>query len=250
MDIYQNLKDIMESVSPLSYEEQRNLIEKSQNGDNDAKNQLVLTNLAMIHQIAAEFKPPPYFTEMDMVNEGVIALMNAILKVDSLKQANLYLFFTNAIRWHLTDFVRKESQWNRRTESLNENLSDSLDRFDENPIEKLDIIEDKNASNLIDDLEASEAIKTYLCYCKPEEQIIIILSFGIFGFSAYAIAEISKLVKMKHTAIIEKKKSAIEKMYQSNKDPTKSRHLPPRYKLIDLDHLRQLIKDCKLAPKK
>ena len=250
MDIYQNLRDIMESVSPLSYKEQKKLIAQSQSGDTEARNQLVLTNLPMISKVANEFDPPGYFTMNDLINEGVIALMRAIDKKDLTKEeANLYLFFTEAIRWHLIDFIKKESKWESRTESLSLSAYDPSDS-DAEESEKMDFIEDPRSNSMIHEMENRESIKTYLAYCKPEEQVIIILNNGVLGFKEYSIKEIQKILKMKHPAIISKKKQALERMAQSKKDPEKYANLPPPYKLINLDNLKQMIKDHGLIEKR
>jgi RNA polymerase primary sigma factor len=81
---------------PLTPNEQRALAQRAQSGDNDARDQLVLTNLRLVIKIVKDF---PQFISLhfdEMYQAGVVGLLNAI---DHYDLARGTAFSTCAVWW-------------------------------------------------------------------------------------------------------------------------------------------------------
>ena len=77
------IKEIIENNEPLPSEEQKNLIDKAQKGDSDAREKLVLTNARFIVREIQRLATVPIRLEFaDLFNEGVGGLLTAVDRFD------------------------------------------------------------------------------------------------------------------------------------------------------------------------
>ena len=248
-ELYENLHTVMKSYPPLSYEEQWDLIKEAQEGNEDSKELLILSNFRLINKIISEYEPPSLFTKNDLFTEGVIALTEAIDEFDESKKGNLFIYYSEKIKWRIQNFIVRESYHESKMESYNESIYGVED--DDIKVEKIDRIADKR--DQYHEFELIEDTKTYLSYVPPEEQIIVILAYGVLGFSQYSREEIGKLAECDAKTVTQKRKKAIQRMKRAHGPSgpiVKDGVFPPMYGLIDLDKLRQLITELGLIDKK
>lgn len=90
------------AVKHLSHEEQAVLIRKAQNGDMDARNRMIMTNMKLVAYIAGKYKGHGLEYE-DMIQEGTFGLIRAIEMYDPDKG---FAFSTYATWWIRQSIMR------------------------------------------------------------------------------------------------------------------------------------------------
>ena len=237
------LSEIINRYKVLDNETQLKLIQEAQNGDEEARDQLILCNLRLIVKIAGDYKCPNGFQVDDLVAEGISAINYSIDKYDPEKNVRIISFFGTSIRWFISKFCNryKESSY-----SLNE-LIDS-DR--EYPFEIIDTLECPQSQKEEREWESKEDLKFLFSFLNEEEQIVLILSYGIFGFDQYAAEEMRPIFNRSAPAIISLKMRTLEKMKKFANRTLNEVKGNLSYPFIDLNYLQQLIRDNKMVSKK
>ena len=64
------------------------------------------------------------------------------------------------------------------------------------------------------DVEIMEDLKQMLKYVPLQEQVILILRYGLFGFDQYSLDDIGSAINMSHAGVRHACNRAIEKMQQ------------------------------------
>jgi RNA polymerase primary sigma factor len=90
--------------------EEKTLCEKAQNGDESAREQMILFNLRLVIRIASRYKGKSLDLE-DLVQEGVIGLMTAVEKYDTMQN---WRFSTYATYWIRQSIVRAMEKRDRK----------------------------------------------------------------------------------------------------------------------------------------
>jgi len=89
---------------------------KSSSEDEDARNELVMQELSQVYYIASRIRErlPGHIELEDLVNAGVIGLLEASRNFDSSKNAQFKVFAKFRIRGAILDSLR-ESDWGSRS---------------------------------------------------------------------------------------------------------------------------------------
>ncbi|NLK63410.1 MAG: RNA polymerase sigma factor RpoD/SigA [Fusobacteria bacterium] len=105
-DILRTYFNEIENYKLLTYEEEKDLIIRYQNGDEEAKNELVLSNLKLVAKIALNYdKRGIYY--LDLIQDGTIGLMKAIEKFDISKNYKLSTYATWWIKKEILKSLRE-----------------------------------------------------------------------------------------------------------------------------------------------
>ena len=198
--------------SPLNEKEERELIEKLLNGDEDAGDKLVEHNLRLVAHIVKKYFATGADPD-DLISVGTIGLIKAVRTFRPEKASKLSAYaarcIDNEIRMYFRS-VRKSS----RDISINEEIdSDS----EGNALTLMDIMAADDT--IIDDIDykikqekLGEYIKRVLT---PRERLIIKLRYGLDGREPLAQREVASILKISRSYVSRIEKKALEKLHDA-----------------------------------
>ena len=236
MQVSSYLSRQMDRYPVPSQEEQLDLIREAQNGCEESRESLILGNLKLIRAVAQEVGVPSHYDIDDLIAEGVQGLSYSIDKFDFNEGVKPSTFFWNGIKWKMIKFKELIGP-----EHLS--LNDTYETEEEDNQEFLDLIEDPAARNPIREMEAYTDLKYLLRYLPEQEQIIMILYYGLFGFESYGLDDIGSLLELTHARIWQAQQRALRKMQEL---PV----IPPNNDLISNEKLQRIIDDGNVLSKR
>ncbi len=195
---------------PLSPKEEKELIEKKENGDTDAKNRLIEHNLRLAAHIAKKYSSSSAESE-DLISIGTIGLIKAVNSFNSQKNTRLATYAARCIENEILMYLR----WQKRFSSdlyLQDPLSCDKDG---NEISLIDTVTEENTSvsekaelNIFSDI-LLKGINTLL---SPREKEIIILRYGLGKNDIYTQREIAKKLHISRSYVSRIEKKALCKL--------------------------------------
>ena len=195
---------------PLSPKEEKELIEKKENGDTDAKNRLIEHNLRLAAHIAKKYSSSSAESE-DLRSIGTIGLIKAVNSFNSQKNTRLATYAARCIENEILMYLR----WQKRFSSdlyLQDPLSCDKDG---NEISLIDTVTEENTSvsekaelNIFSDI-LLKGINTLL---SPREKEIIILRYGLGKNDIYTQREIAKKLHISRSYVSRIEKKALCKL--------------------------------------
>ena len=169
---------------PLSYE--RELILKSKEGDVEARNKIIESNLRFVFNIARKYagKGIPI---SDLISEGNLGLVKAIEKFDTTKDVKFITYAVYWIREYMSASIRKN--YSRADLTLIDDLQDTAKKNDTKLITKSKLydIEDEDADDGRDKM-----IDELLCVLNDKEKNIMEFTYGLGGRKPITFQEIGK----------------------------------------------------------
>ena len=195
---------------PLSPKEEKELIEKKENGDTDAKNRLIEHILRLAAHIAKKYSSSSAESE-DLISIGTIGLIKAVNSFNSQKNTRLATYAARCIENEILMYLR----WQKRFSSdlyLQDPLSCDKDG---NEISLIDTVTEENTSvsekaelNIFSDI-LLKGINTLL---SPREKEIIILRYGLGKNDIYTQREIAKKLHISRSYVSRIEKKALCKL--------------------------------------
>lgn len=194
---------------PLSAEREAELLEKSRNGDNEARNELIEHNLRLVAHIVKKY----YNTgadQDDMISIGTIGLIKAVSTFNTDKGIHLATYASRCIENEILMFFR-----NQKKTAQDVFISDPIDTDkDGNTLTLIDVIADK--SDIADEIDTKikvEKLRVILPVCLTErERLIIEMRYGLFGREELTQREIAKKLNISRSYVSRIEKSALEKL--------------------------------------
>ena len=194
---------------PLSAEREAELLEKSRNGDDDARNELIEHNLRLVAHIVKKY----YNTgadEDDMISIGTIGLIKAVSTFNTDKGIHLATYASRCIENEILMFFR-----NQKKTAQDVFISDPIDTDkDGNTLTLIDVIADK--SDIADEIDTKikvEKLRVILPVCLTErERLIIEMRYGLCGREELTQREIAKKLNISRSYVSRIEKSALEKL--------------------------------------
>ena len=174
---------------PLSAEHEAELLEKSRNGDDGARNELIEHNLRLVAHIVKKY----YNTgadQDDMISIGTIGLIKAVSTFNTDKGIHLATYASRCIENEILMFFR-----NQKKTAQDVFISDPIDTDkDGNTLTLIDVIADK--SDIADEIDTKikvEKLRVILPVCLTErERLIIEMRYGLCGREELTQREIAK----------------------------------------------------------
>ena len=194
---------------PLSAEREAELLEKSRNGDDDARNELIEHNLRLVAHIVKKY----YNTgadQDDMISIGTIGLIKAVSTFNADKGIHLATYASRCIENEILMFFR-----NQKKTAQDVFISDPIDTDkDGNTLTLIDVIADK--SDIADEIDTKikvEKLRVILPVCLTErERLIIEMRYGLCGREELTQREIAKKLNISRSYVSRIEKSALEKL--------------------------------------
>jgi len=95
---------------PLSYAEERSLLEQYKRGSEAAFNKLVLAHLRFVVYCLRDYKLPPEIDVMDIIQEGNLGLMKGIKRFDLSRKCRVFTYCVHWIRCNVSCILTKHNK--------------------------------------------------------------------------------------------------------------------------------------------
>ena len=194
---------------PLDKEEEVACFLAAAEGDDKARERLILHNLRLVAHIVRKYYPAAKNQE-DLVSIGSIGLVKA---VDSFRVENGARFATYAakcIQNEILMYFRSQKKLCAEV-SLGETID--VDR-DGNPLTYIDIV--CSDENMTEDVHTKIQIETALKLVEtvltPRERQIVVMRYGLYGQQELAQREIAAMLGISRSYVSRIEKSALEKL--------------------------------------
>ena len=189
---------------PLTAKEEREYLERFQNGDMEARSKLIEHNLRLVAHIIKKYYSSQSDQD-DLVSIGTIGLIKAVNTIDSSKGIRLSSYAARCIENEVLMFFR-----NGKKSAQDVSMNEPIDTDKEgNTLTLMDVMSTED--NIVDNLDIkikSEQLKKYLVeVLTPRERIIIELRYGLNGSRPLTQREVAQRLKISRSYVsrIEKK---------------------------------------------
>lgn len=194
---------------PLSAKKEDELLEKSRNGDIEARNKLVEHNLRLVAHIVKKY----YATgadQDDLISIGTIGLIKAVSTFKADKNIRLATYAARCIENEILMFFR-----NQKKMAQDVFISDPIDTDkDGNALTLIDIIADKR--DIVEEIDTKlklEKLKRILpSTLDKREMQIIEMRYGLCNEKELTQREIAKKLNISRSYVSRIEKSALEKL--------------------------------------
>ncbi len=194
---------------PLTAEEENELLEKSQNGDIDARNTLIEHNLRLVAHIVKKY----YATgadQDDLISIGTVGLIKAVSTFKSDKNIRLATYAARCIENEILMFFRS-----LKKNSQEVFISDPIDTDGQgNSLTLIDVIADK--SDIVEEIDWKlklQKLRLIINGVLDERELEIIrYRYGIGGYPELTQRDIAKKLGISRSYVSRIEKSALEKL--------------------------------------
>lgn len=118
---------------PLSRQEEKKMVLLAQEGNEDARNTLIRSNLRFVFQVASKYKGRGADME-DLVSEGNMGLIKAIEKFEPKKNTKLITYAVWWIKYYITEFISNRNAidtWEKDEDTINFSFKENALSSDE-----------------------------------------------------------------------------------------------------------------------
>ncbi|MDD4699308.1 MAG: RNA polymerase sporulation sigma factor SigK [Oscillospiraceae bacterium] len=194
---------------PLTVEEEQDLLIRMQQGDDEARKQLIEHNLRLVAHIIKKYYNSSVEQD-DLISIGTIGLIKAVSTFNSNKGIRLATYAARCIENEVLMYFR-----NLKKSAQDVFISDPIDTDKEgNSLTLLDVISDDSC--IADDIDLKiklEKLQKYIGETLTErERIIIELRYGIGGRSELTQREVAGMLDISRSYVSRIEKKALEKL--------------------------------------
>ena len=195
---------------PLSVKEEKDYIEKMQQGDTDARNKLIEHNLRLIAHIAKKYSANVRDGE-DLISLGTIGLIKGINSFDSSKGTRLVTYVARCIENEILMLMRNNKK-SQNDVSLNDPVG--TDR-EGNQILLMDIVgtDEEDVIKEIDNrTKVKKLYENISNRLDDREREIIIMRYGLYDGNEMTQAEVAEVMGISRSYVSRIEKKAIGKL--------------------------------------
>ena len=194
---------------PLSAAKEQEYFLRAEDGDKEARRELILHNLRLVSHIVRKYYASSKNQE-DLISIGTIGLIKA---VDTFKVAAGAKFATYAARCIQNEILMHFRSQKKLSCEVSLNDTIDVDR-DGNPLTYIDVIssDESLALDIERKLSSAKAMQLVVNALTPRERKIITLRYGLSGHKPLTQREIAALLKISRSYVSRLEKSALEKL--------------------------------------
>ena len=194
---------------PLSLEEERECFARCRQGDEAAREKLILHNLRLVAHIVKKY----YITsknQEDLISIGTIGLIKAVDSFDCQNGARFATYAGRCLQNEILMYFRAQKKTQCEV-SLSEPID--VDK-DGNPLTYIDIIsvDDTIADDIFVKITSTRAKKFIREGLTPRERQILILRYGLTGASPLTQREIAEGLDISRSYVSRIEKAALKKI--------------------------------------
>lgn len=197
---------------PLGAQVEREYFEKAAQGDEDARQLLILHNLRLVSHIVRKYYGTAKNQE-DLVSIGSIGLVKAVDTFNVKNGARFATYAAKCIQNEILMYFRSQKKLNNEV-SINETID--VDR-DGNPLTYIDVIscDDMVAENLDRKMQTQKMMRMLDTVLTERERQIIVMRYGLFGRKARTQREAAEVLGISRSYVSRIEKSALEKLHRA-----------------------------------
>ena len=205
-----HLKNLTSFPKPLSAQRERELLQKiKQNGDLDARNELIEHNLRLVSHIIKKYYST-YDEQEDLISIGTIGLIKAIDSFDVDKGIRLATYAARCVENEILMHYRS-----RKKDSNLISVNEPIDTDSEgNPLTLIDII--STDDTICDDIDLKKKSRQLYKYIESidseRDRQIIILRYGLYNQKEMTQNEIAKALGISRSYVSRIEKRVIEEL--------------------------------------
>lgn len=196
---------------PLSRSEERDCFLRASEGDEDARQKLILHNLRLVSHIVRKYYSTGRNQE-DLISIGTIGLVKAIDTFRIENGAHFATYGAKCIQNEILMHFRSQKKLSAEI-SINETID--VDR-DGNPLTYMDVIstDDNMAEELDLKIRTSKMLTLISTALNEREREIVILRYGLYGIPPQTQREVAGKLKISRSYVSRIEKAALEKLKQ------------------------------------
>ena len=197
-------------LPPLDKEEEILLLEKSNNGNIEARNKLIEHNLRLVVYVAKRFETNSFNLE-DLISIGTLGLIKAISTFKADKNIKLATYASRCIENEILMFLRKKAKMKIEI-SLDEPLK--ID-YDGNELLLADVLgsESNQISESLVNEEKKEALYAAIEALRPREKLILKMRFGLYECEEMTQKDVADTLGISQSYISRLEKRIIKKLH-------------------------------------
>ncbi|MBQ7347709.1 MAG: RNA polymerase sporulation sigma factor SigK [Clostridia bacterium] len=197
---------------PLPHDEENECFLRAEQGDEEARQKLILHNLRLVSHIVRKYYSTARNPE-DLVSIGTIGLVKAVDTFSVRNGAKFATYGAKCIQNEILMYFRSQKKQSSEV-SINETID--VDR-DGNPLTYIDVIcSDEDIAEEIDRKLITGKMLRYLDTClSARERQIIMMRYGIGGVKAQTQREIATSLNISRSYVSRIEKSALAKLKEA-----------------------------------
>ena len=194
---------------PLTQEEEQQLLQRSAQGDLEARNILIERNLRLVAHIMKKYYAQTADQE-DLISIGTIGLIKGVTTFDPSKGARLATYAARCVENEILMHFRSQKKSGQDV-----SLSDYIETgADGAPLELMDVIsQDEDLTERISARELTRqlcrAVDTVLT---PQERQVVVLRYGLGGGKAHRQREVAEITGISRSYVSRIEKRALQKL--------------------------------------
>jgi RNA polymerase sporulation-specific sigma factor len=194
---------------PLPSHVEQECFEKAAQGDEDARQLLILHNLRLVSHIVRKYYGTSPNQE-DLVSIGSIGLIKAVDSFDAQKGARFATYAAKCIQNEILMYFRSQKKLSHEV-SINETID--TDR-DGNPLTYIDVIavEDTIADDIDRRIRTSRALELVRTVLDARERRIIVMRYGLGSAPPLTQREVAEMLGISRSYVSRIEKAALEKL--------------------------------------
>ena len=194
---------------PLSAEEERKLLQRSAEGDLDARNTLIERNLRLVAHIMKKYYANSADQE-DLISIGTIGLIKGVTTFDASKGARLATYAARCVENEILMHFRSQKKSGQDV-----SLSDYIETGAEGaPLALMDVIAQEE--DLLEQVNTREQTRQVLravdTVLTEQERQVILLRYGLGGNTACRQREVADITGISRSYVSRIEKRALEKL--------------------------------------
>ncbi len=201
---------------PLSSEEEQEQLFLARDGDENARQKLILHNLRLVSHIVRKYYSTAQSPE-DLVSIGTIGLVKAVDTFNIHNGARFATYAAKCIQNEILMYFRSQKKLAAEV-SINETID--IDR-DGNPLTYIDVIccEDDVAEEIDRKMATSKMLRCLDTVLTPRERQILMMRYGLGEIQAQTQRQIAESLGISRSYVSRIEKSALKKMQDALKTP-------------------------------
>ena len=201
---------------PLSQEEEKVILNRLKNGDEDARNILIERNLRLVAHVVKKYSNTK-IDQDDLISIGTIGLIKGVNSFDINKGSKLSTYVSRCIDNEILMQLRSSKKINQEV-YLNEPIGKDKD---DNVITLEEVLE-SNEKNIEDEVDLKLKIKKLYNkmkdVLKAREKSILELRYGLLGKKPKTQNEIAQMYGISRSYVSRIEAKAIKKLYNEFKE--------------------------------
>ncbi len=177
---------------PLSASEEKEYLERCKEGDEEAKNILILRNMRLVAHVVKKYQSADYDME-DLISVGSIGLIKAINTFNIDKGSRLATYAAKCVENEILMLLRAGKKYSREV-SLFEPIG--VDK-DGETVSLVDVIEMDNRETIEDIIFEQDVRDLYASYekcLKGTEKAVVGMRYGLYGKKEHTQREIAQML--------------------------------------------------------